>query len=184
MKRFGCIAVVVLLATACGIGGKYRTEIEANEVTVQSIEEFIATLENYDAGDVNESRSNRLDRLQSLEAALKAKGDTLSARDAETLAKLSAEGEPYHPFSVETGMSIAKLRRSHSQLQALNHDLENNLLPADSVRYLVNHERRFAEKALAEAEKMMNDSDNEAAARADWHQKMDSLEQDLINLQK
>lgn len=184
MKRFGCIAVVILLAAACGLGGKYRTEIEANKVTVQSIEEFITALENCDAGDVNESRSSRLERLQSLEAALKAKGDTLSARDAQMLAKLSAEGEPYHPFSVETETALSKLRRSHAQLKALNHDLENNLLPADSVRYLVHHERRFAEKALAKAEELLNTTADEAATRVDWYQKIDSLEQDLISLQK
>jgi len=184
MKRFTCIAVLAILVTACGIGGHYRTEVDANNVTVQSLEESITALEEFDDSAINESRSNRLDRLQTLEAALKVEGHILTAEEAQALADLSAMGEPYHPFSVESGIVSSKLRRSHNQLKALNHDLESNLLPSDSVRYLVNHERRFAAKALAEAEKLMNHADEEMAAKAVWHQKMDSLEQNLIHEQK
>jgi 3-methyladenine DNA glycosylase Tag len=184
MKQLGCISVLILVATACGIGGKHRTEIEANEVTVQSIQKFTAALEEFDIHTVNETRNNRLERLQAIEAALKTKGDTLSAREAEAMADLSAEGEPYHPFSVEIGTVTAKLRRSQAGLEALNHDLKYNLLPVDSVRYMVNHERRFAHQVLAEAEKILDTTPDETAISVEWHEKADSLEQDLIKAQK
>lgn len=184
MKQFVSISVLILVATACGIGGNYRTEIEANEVTVQSVEAFLTRLEQYDDSAVNQSRSERLERLQTLEAALKTRGDTLSAHEAQAMADLSAQGEPYHPFSVESGKVTAKLRRSQAALQALNHDLKNNLLPADSVRYMVNHERRFADMAMAEAEKILNANPQETAAGEVWYQKADSLEQHLTNEQK
>lgn len=184
MKQFVSISFVIMVATACGIGEKYSDEREANEVTIQSIEEFLTELEQYEDSAVNQSRSKRLKRLQTLEAALKDRGDTLNADEAQAMADLSAQGEPYHPFSVESGAVSAKLRRSQAALQALNHDLKNNLLPADSVRYMVNHERRFADNAMAEAEKILNANHQETVAGEAWYQKADSLEQNLINEQK
>lgn len=184
MKQFGYMAVIVLLAAACGGASKYRTEIDANNLTAETLEDVIQSLEQLDDSAVNTARNQRLERLQAIEATLNSRGDTLNAKEARGLAEISAAGEPYHPFSVETGTVASKLRRSHDQLKALNHDMEHNLLPDDSVKYMVNHEREFAEKALREADILMEEAGNEMATQNSWYRRIDSLEKELIPARK
>lgn len=180
MSRLGYIAAAFLILHSCEIGGRYNTETEANRMTAAVLRETADELERYNDTAINRGRILRMERLRKIEAKLIENSDTLNAENAALLKELSTRGEPYHPFSVESGTAAARLRRSAAQLEALNRDLKHNLIPADSVKYYVHREREFAEKALSKAQTLLDKAADEPEADAEWHEKADRAESELM----
>ncbi len=180
MKIGGYIAAASLIFWSCSLGGGYKTETEANRITIAVLLETAETLEQMNDSAVNRSRTLRAERLKEIEEGLIENADTLDAESAALLKALSESGEPYHPFSVEKGTATARLRRSAAQLEALNRDLTHNLIPADSVRYYVHRERKFAEKALNKAQRLQEYVADEREADAEWHKKADRTARKLM----
>lgn len=184
MKPGGYISAAFLILWSCSLGGGYSAETEANRITISVLRETAEALEQLNDSAVNRSRTLRAERLKEIEAELAEAGDTLDAERAALLKALSEAGEPYHPFSVEKGTAAARLRRSAAQLEALNRDLEHNLIPADSVRYYVHRERKFAEKVLNKAQRLQDYAARERESDADWHKKADSTARELMQKTK
>lgn len=165
----------------CNSQSRYHEEIQANAYLQKHIGRALIQLDTLNLEAFDKSRKTKLDKLVYVEHALAEAGDTLDANTALFLKGLSLAGEPYHPPSVETTRLEARLNRSYGQLEALNHDLKHNLLPKDSVGWLLREERRMANVAIDDVRKTIDKFDYEQLKTEIWVARIDSFIEASIN---
>lgn len=175
MNRLAHIWVSLSLLAACNSQDRYREDIQANAYLQKHIGRTLAQLDTLHLEGIDEARRAKLDKLQTIEQVLATSGDTLDGKTALFLKALAQDGEPYHPSSVERARMEARLNRSHEQLAALNHDLEHNLLPKDSVGWMLREERRRANEAIDGLEKILEKFESERLMAEIWITRVDSF---------
>lgn len=180
MRTALTISILCIGMVACQLRPDYSDVIRANTNKIVELEVREFALEEFDEALISEHREMRLAKWQETDSLLRNRNDTLDSLQAATLLALSREGEPYHPFAVEKGVLEVRLQRAKAQLANLNHDLEHNLLPADSVDILVKAERQIAERILQEADTMLRRTKAEKEFTAGWLSRIDSTTALLI----
>jgi hypothetical protein len=167
--------IAVLSLSACSLKEEHVDNINQNNGWIEALEAEMKSLENLDSTAINKQRTSRLERLVEVEDLLAISFDTLDSLLAHTMLNISHSGEPYHPFSLDRTHAQMKLVHSANQLKALNHDLEHNLLPADSVDIMLQTERLAAKMAVEKAQRIRQAGSNEAHKTEAWLLQIDSL---------
>lgn len=170
---------ILLLLSGCNLSKDHSGDIQANNGVLLTIEETEAAIASADTAALNALRSQRLRRLQYLDSILLTRPGSIDSSMAYALLNISTAGEPYHPVAVEYDVVRIRLRRAFEQLKAINHDLEHNLLPADSVEYILDLERLSAKMAVNEAQLLLLEADSANAKTRDWTARTDSLINEL-----
>lgn len=168
------------LVVACITQPNYDGDIEANVELISKIELAQADLQKMiDDEDLFEKRRLRKELLSKIEREVVGFQDTLDRQSANTFLELVREGEPYDTTHVRFGMYRELLANCALQLRNLNHDLEYNLLPPDSVEVMVRREQLYANEVLMRIDTLKSEYQQEKLTSNQWLARVDTFEQKL-----
>ncbi len=173
MKNVCCITLSLSLITCSSVD--YSDDLRRNNGLVEALEGIRLQILDMDTAQLNELRDTRLTFLLSLDSMLKYEVDTLDSSSAEFVRSFTQLGQPTHPSSVDIDPMNIRINAAIRQLLDLNHDLEHNLLPPDSVSYLLSHERQNAKALIEQAQQFYKRIRKEEHNHAEWLLQKDSI---------
>jgi len=163
---------VVLESTSCTSGSKYLKEtrmLDSMQVFLVQADSAVKTIDSAEiAGYANQvEKDNGMIQMEHIDSMSPGASSIFRSFNAVRWSLLSVAGK--------RGPLITELEKSQQQIKRLSHDLQHNLLNADSVNYYVAYEAKRASELIQVSEISVNEAKRQVPIYTALLPKTDSL---------